>query len=185
MSNGLSATGVWLRSTTSQAGAPLTIVLNDKGRKAAQVEVSDGVNRGEQVLALDLLFHGDASPEQTAVGFAQLLATTGDRALGIQASQLLAVARWMRETSGSRQMRLESTGIRTQVVALVAAALEPGLFAEVHIREGMKSFSHLLDAPVTYQSAPELFCLDLFKEFDLEHIAALAGPAKVHPKYLP
>ena len=180
MNNGLSATGVWLRSTMSQADAALTIVLNDRGKKAAQVEVSDRVNRGEQVLALDLLFHGDGSPDPSAVGFAQLLATTGDRALGIQAAQLLAAARWVREASGSRQMRLESTGIRTQVVALVAAALEPGLFAEVHIQEGMKTFSHLLDTPVTYQSAPDLFCLDLFKEFDLEHLAALAGPAKVH-----
>jgi hypothetical protein len=169
----------------SQSGAPITIVLNDKGKKAAQVEVSERVNRGEQVLALDLLFHGDGSPAPSAVGFTQLLATTGERALGIQVSQLLAAVRWMRETSGSGQLRLESTGIRPQVVALVAAALEPGLFAEVHIREGMKSFSHLLDTPVTYQSAPELFCLDLFKEFDLEHLTALSGPAKVDQRYLP
>ena len=32
----------------------------------------------------------------------------------------------------------------------------------------------LLDAPVTYEAAPDLFCLDLYKEFDLDRLAALA-----------
>ena len=51
LSNGLSATGVWLKAIESPANAPATLVLNDKGRKAAGEAVSDRVNRGEQVLA--------------------------------------------------------------------------------------------------------------------------------------
>lgn len=52
--------------------------------------------------------------------------------------------------------------------------MKPALFSEVVIREGMASLQHLLDEPVTYQSAPALFCLDLFKEFDLDRLASLA-----------
>src|SRR5207247_8660054 len=51
---GLNAIGVWLKGITTSASAPATIVLNDKGKKAAAAEVSDRVNRDEQVLALDL-----------------------------------------------------------------------------------------------------------------------------------
>jgi len=57
--------------------------------------------------------------------------------------------------------------------------LEPELFSELVIHEGMKSLSHLLDKPVEFHQAPELFCLDLYKEFDLDRIAAIAAPARV------
>ena len=52
----------------------------------------------------------------------------------------------------------------------------------------MKSWSgkasrrcHLLDAPVEYQAAPDLFCLDLFRDFDLDRLAELARPTRVMP----
>jgi hypothetical protein len=38
----------------------------------------------------------------------------------------------------------------------------------------MKSFAYLLDKPVPLRSAPELFCLDLYKDFDIDSITALA-----------
>src|SRR5208337_526152 len=63
MNNGLNATGVWLKAMAISDNAPITVVLNDQGKQRAASEVSDRVNRGEQVLALDVLFFGDASPE--------------------------------------------------------------------------------------------------------------------------
>ena len=72
--------------------------------------------------------------------------------------------------------------MRSQVVALVAAALEPKLFSEVAITGGMHSLGFLLDAAVPFRSAPELFCLDLYKDFDLDHFRAMAAPTKVSEK---
>jgi hypothetical protein len=92
-----------------------------------------------------------------------MIATTGERPLGIEAAQLIALADWLH----AAQVRLETRGIRSQVIARVAAALKPGLFREIVTRDGMKSLRHLLDAPVEYQAAPDLFCLDLYKQFDL------------------
>jgi hypothetical protein len=60
-----------------------------------------------------------------------------------------------------------------QVVGAVAAALEPGIFDEPVAQNGMRSLRHLLDAPVQYQAAPDLFCLDLYRAFDLEDLALL------------
>ncbi len=175
-SNGLSATGVWLKAIACPENAPVTVVLHDQGKKSAQVAVSDRVNRGERVLAVDLLFTGDAAPQKPGPpSYAQMLAALGDRPLGLEVAQLVAVAGWL----GRRPVRLEATGIRSQVTALAAAALEPGLFSELVVRDGMRSLGHLLDAPVEYQTAPDLFCLDLYKRFDLDRLAGLAAPAKV------
>jgi len=182
--NGLSAAGVWAKATTSPEELPATIVLNDKGKKAAASLVSERANRGEQVLAVDLLFTGDAAPKQDDLEeFPLLLATTGDRALGVEAAQLIALALWMRKSSGGRSIRVESTGIRNQVAALIAADLEPTLFSEVVIQEGMPSLKYLLDAPVKFEFAPDLFCLDLYKEFDIDRLAKLAEPTLVTQKY--
>ena len=111
--------------------------------------------------------------------YGQLLAPLGERPLGIRAAQLVAAARWLEETAGPRQIRLESSGIRSQVVALIATALEPELFSRVRIHQGMDSLSHLYAVPVTYQQAPGLFCRDLYKEFDLDQLQVLAQPTEI------
>src|SRR6185503_149569 len=137
--NGLSAAGVWAKAINSPDGSPATIVLHDKGKKAAASTVSDRLNSGDQVLAVDLVFTGDAAPagQDDFEEFPLMLATTGQRALGIEVAQLIALSQWMRKNFGIRKIRIESTGIRNQVAALIAAAMEPALFSEVAIQEGM------------------------------------------------
>jgi dienelactone hydrolase len=182
-SNALSATGVWLRAIAAPAMAPATLVLNDKGRKAAGEVVSDRVNRGEQVLALDVVFNGETVPQTPdPTDFEIMVASMGDRPLGLEVGQLISAAKWLEQTSGQAHLRLEAAGMRSQVVALVAAALEPKLFSEVAITGGMHSLGFLLDAAVPLRSAPELFCLDLYKDFDLDHFRAMAAPTKISEK---
>jgi hypothetical protein len=179
--NRLSAAGVWLKALAASTDAPATLVLNDKGRKEAAEVVSDRVNRGEQALALDPLFVGETIPQKPdPTDWELLVATTGDRPLGIEAAQLIAAAKWLRTISGQRHVRLETTGIRSEVIGLVAAALEPMLFSELESREAMRSLSYLLDAPVIFRGAPELFCLDLYKDFDIERFIVLAAPTQVN-----
>ena len=186
MSNGLSATGVWVKQVQIGPHALLTLVINDKGKKGAATQTWDRVpevahcmERGEQVLVLDFLGTGDAAPDQPLHLFAEMLAATGERPLGMEAAQVRALAHWAQEKFEAPQMRLEGTGIRSQVISLVSAALEPKLFSQVEIDGGMHSLGYLMDKPVEYEEAPDLFCLDLYKEFDLEHLVALAKPAEV------
>ncbi len=185
MSNGLSASGMWLRSILQSSDtAPVTIVLNDEGRTAAADAVLQRFSRGEQVLALDLLFTGSPWKGKDTFEFAQMLAGLGERPLGLQAAQLIRIARWAEQKSGTAKVRLELTGIRNQAAALVAAALEPDLFSEITVRQGIRSFSYVLEKPVTYAQAPELFCLDLYKEFDIDRLEALAAPVTVQSHQL-
>ena len=103
----------------------------------------------------------------------------GERPVGLQAAQLIRIAQWAMQTAHVTQVRIEADGIRSQLDGLIAAAIEPDLFAGVSVRNGMQSLRYALDLPVTFYQAPEIFCLDLYKEFDIEQIVALAGPAKV------
>jgi len=179
MDNGLAASGLWVKGIDARANAPATLVLHDQGRKAAAADVSSRVNRDEQVLALDLTFFGDAWKDLEPFSYAQILDAEGERAVGIQAAQLIAIAEWLRKRTGAQKVRLESRGIRTEAIALVATALQPDVFSNVVVHEGIASLDYVLQVPVTFQNAPELFCLDLYKEFDIDHLAAMAAPAEV------
>lgn len=191
LSNGLSATGVWFKETDTPDGAPVAIVLDDKGRTGAADEVWNRMeevayllDRGDQVILVNLLFTGDdspalASPSYVPSLFASAVATVGDRPLGLESAQLAAVAHWAEQTFNSNPVHVELTGIRTQMATLISAAIEPGLFSSVTVHRGMKSLSYLLQRPVGFDDAPDLFCPDLYKDFDVDGLIAMAGPTKI------
>lgn len=180
MSNGLSASGIWMRSVDQSSDtAPVTIVLNDQGKEAGADSVILRWGRGEQVLALDLMFMGSPWKGNYPFLFAQMLDAVGDRPLGMEAAQLIGITRWAKERAGVAKVRLEVGGMRNQAVALVAASLEPDLFSDIVVRDGIHSLSYALELPVDLDQAPELFCLDLYKYFDIDSLQALAAPAKV------
>jgi dienelactone hydrolase len=180
LTNGLSATGIWLQAIGATNDAPVTIVLNDKGYAAAGETIADHVNRGEQVLALDTVFTGSARPESPdPADWPLLVASAGDRPLGVEAAQLAAVAKWLCTNSSARPVQIETDGIRTSVIAALAAAVEPGTFSTITSQHAMKTLGYLLDTPVAYRTAPDLYCLDLYKYFDIESIAAIAEPTKI------
>ncbi|HUZ47749.1 MAG TPA: hypothetical protein VMW54_14020 [Terriglobia bacterium] len=187
LSNGLSATGVWAKAIWTPDDAPLTVVVNDQGREGAdqevwdhEPEVADVIERNQQALVLSVLFTGDASPigrDQGNMGY--MLSTVGAPPLGLEAAQLIGITKWARNRWHPAHVSLESSGYRMQVVSLVAGALAPQLFKSITIHQGMHSFNYILDKPVTSGTAPDLFTLDLDKDFDLDILKALTEPAKV------
>lgn len=191
LSNGLSATGVWFKETDTPEGAPVDIVLDDKGRKGAAgkvwnrgEEVAYLLDRGDQVVLVNLLFTGDDSPALESPPyvpslFASAVAAVGDRPLGLESGELIAVARWAQQKLNPRPVHVELTGIRTQMAALISAAIEPDLFSSITVHRAMRSLDYLLQRPVEFDDAPDLFCLDLYKDFDVDRLVAVAGPTKV------
>jgi hypothetical protein len=69
--------------------------------------------------------------------------------------------------------------MRSQVIALIAAAIEPQEFSTLVSRNAVRSLAYLLDTPVPIRSAPELFCLDLYKDYDLNSLEVLASPVRI------
>ncbi|MHB1960025.1 MAG: alpha/beta hydrolase family protein [Acidobacteriaceae bacterium] len=196
-SNGLSATGVLFRAISIPETAPTTILMSDLGMSSTMVDVANDVDRGQRVLVLDPLFFGENIPG-TAPGvpqFAQLLNGIGERPLGLEAAQVTAVVRWLGKyldhgtpTSGSLELnqntpiqpvRIITIGPRSETVAMVAAAIEPELFTKLEARKAISSLIYAFDHPLTYDETPELMCLDLYRDFDFNTLAAIASPVKV------
>jgi dienelactone hydrolase len=179
-SNGLSATGIWLKANDAGENAPATIVLNDKGYEASGEAVSRHVNHGEQVLALDLIFNGFTRPQTPdPTDWETLVSTSGDRPLGLEVAQLVGIAHWLHANGAPGPVQIETEGIRSGVIAAVAAAIDPGAFSVIVTNHAMNSLGYLLKAPVAFRSAPDLFCLDLYKYFDIDLIKAIAGPTTI------
>jgi dienelactone hydrolase len=180
LTNQLSATGVWLSAISSPDNAPATIILNDAGYKASGKLAAERTDRGEQVLALDTIFNGATKPEESDPGaWAMMVTTDGKRPLGLEVEQLLAVARWFQAASGQAKIRVQTVGIRSQVVAQVAAALSPDLFAAIVSDDAIDSLGSLMEGPLLFRSVPELFCLDLYKYFDIDLFTSMAEPVRI------
>ena len=187
LSNGLSATGVWVKSDWAPDGAPMTVIINDGGREAVDKEmwnnypeVGYAVEGGNQVLVLSLLFTGDGSPGGgDAARFAYMMNAVGTPPLGLEAAQLIGITQWAQQHWRPSRVTLESSGYRMQVVSLVAGALEPKVFAKISIHQGMHSLSYILDAAVSSGRVPDMFCRDLYKDFDLNMLTAMANPTAV------
>ncbi|MGH9615352.1 MAG: alpha/beta hydrolase family protein [Acidobacteriaceae bacterium] len=197
-SNGLSATGVLFRSVTAPETASTTILISDSGMPSTMVDVADDVDRGQRVLVLDPLFFGESTPgtdrSDTAM-FAQLLTALGKRPLGMEAAQVNAIVLWLSEDldHGSSTpnnfprpqpsvppVGIVTTGPRSEMVALVAAAIRPEMYSSLESRESISSLSAIFNAPKTYLEDPEIMCLDLYRDFDIDTLSATAAPVKVN-----
>ena len=187
LSNGLSATGVWAKSTWTPENSPLVVMVNDEGRAGITreswdhyPEVGKQVESGKQVLALSILFTGDAAPSNRNVGSLGFMMTSvGAPPLGLEAAQLIGITEWARQKWHPSDVTLESEGYRMQLVSLVAGSLQPNLFSSITIHKGIRSLKDLLVEPIKSNQVPDVFCLDLYKDFDLGMLRAMAAPAQV------
>lgn len=169
-----------------QRGEPksTTIVIADAGRAAVADEIEQRLANGERVLAVDPIFFGESHIAAREWLWNLLLDTVGNRPLGLQASQLAAVARWAHDTDRSGgTVTISSVGPRTGFIALVAAALEPQAIGRLQQREALASLkSFVIEAGRTVDAAPELFCFGLLEHFDVPQLQALIAPRQVEKR---
>jgi hypothetical protein len=197
-SNGLSATGVLFSSASAPESAPITILISDKGMESTVDDVGDDVSRGQRVLVLDPLFFGDNTPgpnSRETLAYAQMLSSLGQRPLGLEAAQVTATVRWLSKhlDNGSptpnaddakasatlEPARIVTIGPRSETVAMTAAAIEPELFTGLESRQSISSLMDVFEHSSDYLGTPEMMCLDLYHDLDLNILAAIASPVKV------
>jgi hypothetical protein len=107
----------------------------------------------------------------------QMIATVGERPLGVQVAQLLSLAEWC--SSEGTEVTLAAVGPRTSVIALVAAAVEPTAFQSLELRDSWPSLKEFIDRNLELKHAPELGCFGLLQEFDVPQLEALVHPRPV------
>jgi hypothetical protein len=156
-----------------------TVLVGDAGRAALGDRVQEFLNTGQRVLAVDLFGFGEARPPQRDWLWALLVATVGERPLGVAAGQLGAVAAWASERFQPRAVRVAAGGPRTTTVALVAAACRPEAIAALELTDPPGSLRELIEQDRTVEQTPELFCFGLLEQFDVVPIAGLVAPRPV------
>ena len=155
------------------------IVVTDQGRAGAAADAARLLDAGYRVLAVDPVHVGECEIPQRAYLFPMLVAGVGERPLGLEASQLAAVARWSMARHPGCPVTLFARGPRTATAALVAGALEEKAIGRVEVFESLGSFKEVIEKSWTVRDKPELFCFGLLESFDVLQLAALIAPRPV------
>lgn len=164
------------RGTTPEK---LAVVLSDDGRSAANAEVEELLNSGYRVLAMDPFYFGESKIAERDFLYAILVASVGDRPLGIQAGQVVAAATWARAEFGCDEVTIVASGRRTSVIALTAAGLSARAIDAVQLRDCPGSLREFIEQNQGANQIPELLCFGLLKHFDIAQLVALAAPRAV------
>ena len=155
------------------------LLVADGGRGTAASIATQWLHEGYRVIAIDPFYVGEARSRQSGWLFTLLVAAVGDRALGLQASQVAAAARWAAERHEGASVTLVATGPRSSVFALIAAALETKAIAAVELHQTLGSLKEVLERNWPVTEAAELFCFGLLECCDIRQLAALAAPRPV------
>jgi hypothetical protein len=155
------------------------LLVADAGRRGAAAEVERLLQAGQRVLAVDPFYFGESKIEQKDWLFALLVAAVGERPLGLEASQVAAVARWAQAERKGERVTLVAVGPRAGTIALVAAGLEEKAIGGLELHSAPGSLRDVIEQNRTVEQAPELFCFGLLEAFDVKRLAALAAPRPV------
>ena len=128
---------------------------------------------GHRVLAVDPFWFGESKMDRAYL-YGLLVATVGDRPLGIEAGQLAALSRWATVFSKSKPA-IHTIGPRSSIVALTAAAMEPESLGELKPSQQMETLHDVIQNNWTVIENPELFCFGLLEFFDVPQLKALAA----------
>ncbi len=156
-----------------------TLLVADAGRNSLGARAEVLLTAGQRVLALDPFYFGESKIAQRDFLYALLVAAVGERSLGLQASQVAAVARWVGGEFKSSPVALESSGPRLGLAALVAAALEPRAIGRLQQTAALTSLHDILRQDWTVDQKPELFCFGLLAAFDIPQLKTLVGVSRL------
>ncbi len=172
-------------SVARQAGGEGAELLLADGGRAAAAGLAPGEPPAAQRWAVDLLGMGE---NDCGWQGQMLMECTGQRALGHQVAQVLALAEAAALATGGGRVRLVSHGTRTGAVALLAAALEPQRFASLTSHNHLASLISLVETYERYETLPALFCFGLLEVADLPDLIPLlegvtyAQPSRAVPE---
>ena len=145
------------------ANPNVTLLIGDQGRVALAPEARRLVKQeGRRVIAVDPFYFGESKIAKRDWLFALLISSVGDRPLGIQASQIAAVARWIKSP-----VTLESFGPRTSLIAAVAVSLEPKAITATNTHGALSSLHDVLRSDMTVDKFPEFFTFGLLEAWDI------------------
>jgi len=166
-------------STPQSDPGRLAIVISDHGRAASSLDTTILLSAGYRVLAVDPFYFGESKIAERDFLYATLISSIGDRPLGIQASQMLSIARWARRKHDASEIKLIADGPRTSLIALVAAALSSSAIDAVETWHCPASLREVIEQNKGMNEIPEALCFGLFKALDITQLAAMIVPRSI------
>ncbi len=160
------------------ASGGTVLVVTDAGRTGLPDAVERARARKRRVVALDVVMTGEYSIAGTPCAqVAMMLATAGERLLGLQVAQAVAAARWLSALYGG-PLTLLGAGRESGVAALLSAGL--GAPVDVVVAQNAPiSLRILIETGVHYDECPGLFGFGLLETLDVREMIALALPREV------
>ncbi|RUL83891.1 alpha/beta hydrolase family protein [Tautonia sociabilis] len=158
---------------------PTVVLLADGGRAEAVDAAVSLLAEGKRVVAIDPFDFGESKPAERDYLWALMIASVGERPIGVQVGQLLASCRAFRPEGSEEPVSVEAIGPRTGVIALIASAIDPEAVGGLTLHQPMTSLKEIVEEGRPFQQSPELFCFGLLESFDLPQIEELVAPRPV------
>ena len=155
------------------------VVIADEGRAAAAEQIVKLLNDGNRVVAIDPFYFGESKIKSRDFLFGLLVSSVGERPLGVQASQLAAVSRWLAHERKLPDVELAPIGPRTCLIALTAGTIEEQAISGVQMHGSNGSLKQVIEAGGSADKMPEQFCFGLLETTDIPQLAALVAPREI------
>ena len=84
-----------------------------------------------------------------------------------------------RRAAQQRRLRVVTNGPCAETAAVVSATIMRALFFAIGARLAILGFGDVFTDPLGYKEAPELMCLDLYRDFDFNTLGLIAAPVKI------
>ena len=158
----------------------IIIAVADGGRTQMEDWIQRQISLGSIVITVDLLFMGESIPTGISPWqYAMLIATVGQRPLGIQVRQLQALVEWVCQKYQISQVSLQSQGWNSGIVALATSGLSPGRIKTINATDALIDLKVLVKHHLDYEDYPALFCFGLLEEFNVPELMALSSLVKI------
>lgn len=155
-------------------GDETVILISADGRASLSGAIGLELSNGKRVLVPDLWYCGECHPRERDYLFALILQTIGERPVGVQASQLAAIAGWSREQHGGQAISVHAHGPFMTQPALIAAGLEQSAIKSTHLHEGQESLKQPIREDVSFEKGVNQYTFGLLHYFDIPQLEALA-----------
>ena len=157
----------------------VALVFAEGGRVAAAPQIRQRLAAGQRVIAVDPFYYGESKISQRDFLYGLLVSAVGERPLGIQTSQVTAIAGWLTQEQDASGVELVAVGPRASLVALAGAALEVNAVSGIELHQPFESLKDVIDQNLQIPDGPEMFTFGLLREFDLPQIQELVAPRPV------
>jgi hypothetical protein len=152
-----------------------TLIIGDNGGcHVDEYQIKTALNESHNLVKVDIFGTGE---NQYAHSYQLCVESVGFRLLGIQVAQILSCAKEAISQTNVKKVNVVASGRMTKLAAIIAAALEPGLFADLSTYNqwewDINPLRLIIEKSMSYTDAPSLFCFGLLEVVNMSQLVAL------------